>query len=881
MKKLLLFMLLFAFDAWAAACDKPALYGLTTEEANGAPQLYCWEIKWAKEHLGRASASEAEVLAAYPTPLFVRDPNLLRARGITPEKAEYLMKFFIDYDSAGNVNRGLFNSNIFDRRARRGVLSTDESLLNAAVNKAKNEMRSNFSEYKVENLDAILWNHDAYYTWLILNRVGCLDIFSTLNKFKDYPKALWPAAVVGRHFVNAFGEVVGKIGGDDKLGLFGFNGDYHPVTINGSDAPIAQWDSSMCNIRDPSLSAKRPLSCLPCFAFELAFNTVSRIGYVMYDELSRYALGVMCLGFLIWMLFVFFNNVVKDGQPFEFVKTFFTKVIWVFIISAVLSVSITDKDNIINYAFRPLTDLMRAFSDTMTVGIDGGKPWECRYKEVKAIQDNAVLFDREVKMNIVCSIERIADFTNMNFNIGKYAALQGWRQFSNLAFGDAFLPGTIVIVLLAALAIGLGIFTKASVLEMVAMAGLAVLLLPLALAPKIALGILIMGLYFYMGLLIPFYFIESIFQMAVVVFLAPLLLAGYAIDKTAGFAKQGFATFMGAIFQIISLSIMCAVIALLMNLASGLDPAEYYHAMTSGDDQAIASQTIRLLAMNTNDLLQIGYTWLVCWYLLSSAMNMAAKAFPMSQPFNGDMPKKFFKWTQNAVKYSASVMRDQVFIKRNAKMAARALQEQRALEANAAAKNSPPPAAATDSGDGAPATEAPEGEAPEEEETEAPAAPPPVEEDAGEEEAAAEEEAEETPAARGPSAEEVEAQRLYDAAVREAEEARQKWQAEEEAKLVAQGTANMHLRMSEAAQKEADERRRAAALESSPGTKADFEALAEKAAGQAKFHERKSIEAGDVAQRHLRAALKLKREYERLKAAEDKAKKALEEAKNG
>ena len=55
----------------------------------------------------------------------------------------------------------------------------------------------------------------------------------------------------------------------------------------------------------------------------------------------------------------------------------------------------------------------------MTKAIDkDNKPWECRYAS-KDIKDNAVIFSKEVKENIVCTIERIADFNNLNIEIGK------------------------------------------------------------------------------------------------------------------------------------------------------------------------------------------------------------------------------------------------------------------------------------------------------------------------------------------------------------------------------------------------------------------------------------------------------------------------------
>jgi hypothetical protein len=364
--------------------------------------------------------------------------------------------------------------------------------------------------------------------------------------------------------------------------------------------------------------------------FEIVFNTVSRIGFVIWDRLAWYATEFMAVLFLLWMAYVFFDEVIRKQKPFEFVRTFFNRAMWVFIIAAFLAVSITSEFNIINYTFRPMTDFMKEFNELMTSGIEKGadvKPWECAFESRKEIRDSRVLFSQDVKMNIVCSIERMADFNSMNFMVGEYHLSLGWREFLDFQFGSGLV--------------------------------------------KMIIGFSIMAIFFYMNLTVPFYFIESLFMIALVLFVSPLLLAAYAFSKDMEkMVKKGISTFLAAIFQIISLTLMCSVISLLMMYVSGLDFYNLHEALQSGDSQQSTAEILYILSFSTNDLLQVLYTGLVCWYLMGKALTIANKyaGDGVDSGFKGELPKRFLDWTRNIIKYSTSVVREKVAMKSDAKV---------------------------------------------------------------------------------------------------------------------------------------------------------------------------------------------------------------------
>ena len=253
----------------------------------------------------------------------------------------------------------------------------------------------------------------------------------------------------------------------------------------------------------------------------------------------------------------------------------------------------------------------------MTSVIDkSDNPFVCKYA-TKDIADDKVIFSRDVKQNIVCTIERISEFNNLNITIGKYQFIQGFHQLINFDVSKGLI--------------------------------------------KIILGIIIIGLFFFYNLSIPFFFIESLFNIALVVFLFPLFMLGYAFDKK-DFVREGLDTFLSAVFQIISLSIMCSVVSLLLMYISNLDFASIQSAMENNNSQEMASLIFQILSFNTNGLLQIIYTGILCWYLMGQALTIATK-------FDGynkteTLPEKFRGFAVNLGSVLTSAVREKLGFKK-------------------------------------------------------------------------------------------------------------------------------------------------------------------------------------------------------------------------
>ncbi|MCL2439281.1 MAG: hypothetical protein FWD15_02090 [Alphaproteobacteria bacterium] len=670
---LTLLFILFGVDA-AATCANPEAYMLAREDVGHSnSNLSCAEIKWAKEYLGRNTATDAEIIAAYGNyRSFVRDVSSLRRAGITPEKAKYLFDGdFVKKDSAG-------------RALIRGGQS-DADIISAAVARAREHLQDSMVEYRIHE------SGTAYIGFIrgVIRRScfdGVEDSIPVVKKITDplraafglkripefdraFPDALRPAGVVSRFFVNAFGEVVGKLSEEKTTGFsFAFlgGGGKYEIFVNGADTPVSgiKWEPWRCSITDPALNAKRSMPCLTCTVFEIVFDAVSKIGFIMYDDFAKIAMWTVSVGFLLWTIFLFFTSAIKQNNPTEFVETFIKRSVWLMIVSVALSVSISDRFNILNFTFRPLTELMAGFTEMTSRAFTDGENWECAYKKkqeakIKAV-DNETLFGDDVKANIMCSIERVSDFVNLNSLVGSYAMRRGLDDAMNLRFNDSFLPGFAIFAVLLIISVSIAVKLNVGIFGMIALVLASIIITPLALSPRMILGLMIIGLYTYLGIMITFYFIESIFAIAVVLMTFPFHLAAYAIDKYKNMAKESLGVFMGAVFQIISLGITCAVIAMLMSLAVNIDPAQYHAAMVSDDAQKQASVIMKIISMEVNDLLKIGYVWLVCWYMLSTMMNNIASGnlkYGVG-PFKGKMHKNFITFATSSIKMLTSATRE-------------------------------------------------------------------------------------------------------------------------------------------------------------------------------------------------------------------------------
>ena len=611
-------------------CTNPTIYGLDVEDVNRSnSSFYCWEIKYLKEYQNRLSMTLSSYYNLFPKDISSENIEKLRELGITPEKSDYLYKYFID-------------TPINEKKSY-------EKIIKSAISKAQNDL-SDKSQYvygrpiwyadflnPIDGVASFFKNLDfskgPYKRFFKVLGESCYPKNADKKAFDVFPYGLQPVGIIGRYFINAFGEIVAEIK-EVKNGTKIENKIY----LVGSTKSIGTWNDNKCKITDISKNIKRTFSCTACTMFEIAFNTVSKIGFILYDKLARYTLYLMTGMFLIWVLFMFFDNAIKKQDGEAFTKTFFSKAMWVFIVSAFLSVSITDENNIINYTVRPLTDFMTGYNKMMTKAIDkDNKPWECRYAS-KDIEDNAVIFSKEIKTNIVCTIERIGDFNNLNIEIGKQQVLQGWRQILNLEVANGGL--------------------------------------------KIFLGITIMALFFMLNLTVPFFFIESLFKIAIVVFLFPLILAGYVFDKKGkGFVQKALDTFLFAIFQLISLSIMCSVISLLMSYISTIDFYALQDAIVNSNGQEMTSQMLLIFSFNTNKLLEIIYTSLICWYLMGQALTIANNKFT-GYASQESLPRKFIDWGTNIVKTSTSVVVDKFHLKQDAGALATKLKKAREEEIN-------------------------------------------------------------------------------------------------------------------------------------------------------------------------------------------------------
>ena len=614
----LLFVILSFYSADIKAenkshkCTTPAAYNLETNELNdNNKNYYCWEIKYLKEYHNQTTMnfSSYKDLFLKITDLTDVEIQSIRELGITPEKLEYIYKHFIDTNSKKDkikqIKNAVYNAEntlellyVYGRPVYFVRSLYDWNLLKRLFDKITLGI---FNQLRIITI----------YQPVLMGVLGvdCITNWSSGLNFSDYPWALKPVGVVGNYIVNSFAEIVGEIKGKD----FG-------VYRLGENTPFANWNNTGCRIFKIENDVKNTLSCISCDIFEIAFNTVSRVGYVMYDKLTIPATHLMIILFLLWTLFMFFENVIKKQDEFSFIKMFWNKIIFVFIVGVFLTIKISDENNIINYFVEPVTNFVFGYTEKTTEIInsfDKGKSeqltFKCNYTPKNT--NTEFLFSNDARKNIVCSIQRVNYFNKVYMTVGKYQIIMGFKNILNLYISK-------------------GIF-------------------------KILIGITIFGMFFMYNLTMSYFFIESLFRIAVVMFLFPLFLMGYAFDKGKKFVEDGFNTLLSGLFQLVSLSLVSLIISLIMMFLLNIDIIRLQQSAISGNKQEILSSLIYLMqSFNPNMLLQFIYTSLISWMLMGEAMTIANK-------FSGFGKKETLG--QNFTKHIKSIIAVSTNVARNAK----------------------------------------------------------------------------------------------------------------------------------------------------------------------------------------------------------------------
>jgi len=595
---LVLIAALFLPMAAGAQCANPANFGLAAADVR--PNLACWESVYARDY-GRMP--DYSIFPMFGT------PAELRAKGITPEKAAWLLEHFVDMTPAGTP-----------------MIANPAALLRSAVARARDDMRNTKLEFKYD-LDRDVFG--------MSRPCGPLESLSGPCRLRDRPEFLQPVGIVGKTLVNAFGEAVAVVVPPmlhnqviETLAfaspLTWFRGP-HISDLSGNRVKYMYWanvgldtlinpivnvpaniienyyvDFIMANMTDLSVLKKK--NCWSCTVFDIAFDTMSRAMMILYDKLTRPALGLLAIGFLLWSLYLFWDKMVTGGGDGDgFIKGFFAKAFWLAIVAAFLSISIRDENNFLKWTLEPMTELMDGFATVATRGLAKGHDWECDYRKTRAPNQSgdAVMFSDTARVNIVCSIERLSDFVRYSQMIGKYNMKTGFR---------------------------IGGFS----------------------ITKIIGGMVIWLMFLYIGLTIPYYFIESIFKIGATVILLPFFLIGLAFDKFKDMVDDAIKVLKSAVFQIISLSIVLPIITILMLYAGGVD--FYMFANAAANSQAEASALLWIISMDGFDLTGILITGIISFMLLGEAISLANKFGNSGAPDN--LPKKLLNFAKSAGEYA-------------------------------------------------------------------------------------------------------------------------------------------------------------------------------------------------------------------------------------
>lgn len=300
-----------------------------------------------------------------------------------------------------------------------------------------------------------------------------------------------------------------------------------------NDNPDAEAPKDGACIYSEVMDNYRQFGCVFCTPFRILFNTASVMAKKTYDALAKVVVGVVVVGFAIWLALVVMRFVshFEARDPRIFVKTMLNQAFRVLVVVLLLG---GPAEQIMSLTLDPLFE-----TSLKIVQVIGGTPIEATSKEcwiadgsasgsggsgnaesgavegVESGSDKAGL-SPEMGNGIICTIKNTQDQIMDIMAIGRVMHCLAWEKTTLI-----FIPNFAYLIT-------------------------AVLFF-------IAAGILL--------LMYPFLLVDCVLKMAIAVALLPVALGAYAFKVTSGYLSKIFGTFIEAIMTFFFLSLVLMIIS--------------------------------------------------------------------------------------------------------------------------------------------------------------------------------------------------------------------------------------------------------------------------------------------------------------------------------
>ena len=282
-----------------------------------------------------------------------------------------------------------------------------------------------------------------------------------------------------------------------------------------------KWWASMAKLPqiDGKFSAVDTGTCFVCDLFSKCFDLMSVMGMKMYLYIADIAWTLITMGFAVWILIYMYDHLIKeqDGNIHQMAVDIAKRIIIISIVGAGLFF-VNDKEKNEEY--------LQYISNT--------------------IVDNTAV--PVLKMGVGVS-SQILD-TNICSNLYYPKTEVKGMLSADLKDDMLCLLNSVSSVYLSAMSAGS---------NMVSIARKSLIKNPKVL-PDIVAGMALIAIFLIMYVTIPFMLIDMVFTLGILLSFLPLMIGGYAYDKTKSFSKKGIDSLWGMCFYIIIYSIFLGII---------------------------------------------------------------------------------------------------------------------------------------------------------------------------------------------------------------------------------------------------------------------------------------------------------------------------------
>ena len=286
-----------------------------------------------------------------------------------------------------------------------------------------------------------------------------------------------------------------------------------------------KWWASMAKLPqiNGQFSAVDSGTCVVCDLFSKCFDLMSVMGLKMYIYIADIAWTLITMGFAVWILVYMYDHLIKeqDGDVHKMIADIAKRIIIISIVGAGLFFTNDKKRNerYLQYVSNEIVDSVAA--PVLRMGVDvSSQILDTKICSKLYYPETEVkgMLSKKLKEDMLCLLNSVSSVYLSAMTAGSNMVTMSWKTFTEKPKENRKNIGDI------------------------------------------AAGMALIAMFLIMYVTIPFMLIDMVFTFGILLSFLPLMIGGYAYDKTKSFSKKGIDSLWGMCFYIIIYSIFLGII---------------------------------------------------------------------------------------------------------------------------------------------------------------------------------------------------------------------------------------------------------------------------------------------------------------------------------